>query len=67
MAGGHDAFSIFSRAAPHKLDLDASHMSNDYQPLSGHPDGRRLVFVSGRQTHEAWVLENLLPPLGAKK
>jgi Tol biopolymer transport system component len=32
-----------------------------------HPDGRQIVFASGRQQPQVWVMENFLPALSAKE
>jgi Tol biopolymer transport system component len=32
-----------------------------------HPDGRRIVFTSGKNSNEIWVMENFLPPLKVAK
>jgi Tol biopolymer transport system component len=32
-----------------------------------HPDGRRIVFTSGKNSKEVWVMENFLPALKGGK
>jgi len=32
-----------------------------------HPDGRRIVFTSGKNSNEIWAMENFLPPLKVAK
>ncbi|MEK7407126.1 MAG: tetratricopeptide repeat protein [Acidobacteriota bacterium] len=50
---------------PQKLDVNMRRLR--YPAV--HPDGRRIVFDAGTrrdQDREVWVMENLLPPAGAK-
>jgi len=32
-----------------------------------HPDGRGIVFTSGKNPREIWTIENFLPPLKVAK
>jgi Tol biopolymer transport system component len=46
-----------------RLDLNMLNVRH----MQLHPDGRRLVFISGDTRLEVWVMENFLPALSAKK
>jgi len=39
----------------------------ELRDLHLHPDGRRIVFTSGKTAREIWVMENFLPPAKAVK
>ncbi|MCX6559381.1 MAG: tetratricopeptide repeat protein [Candidatus Aminicenantes bacterium] len=39
----------------------------EFRDLQLHPDGRRIVFTSGKPVREIWAMENFLPPAKAGK
>ncbi len=48
-------------AAPYKFEADVRTWAfNPFSPLSLHPDGRRVAFVSGNVSSEVMVLDNFL-------
>jgi len=54
-------------ASPRKVDVDVREWSfGAVGQISIHPDGRRIAFLSGDMSNEVMVLENFLPPAGAK-
>jgi Tol biopolymer transport system component len=48
---------------PQKLDLEGY---NSGPHVRVHPDGRHIVYETGRLAHEIWTLENFLPSAPAK-
>ena len=46
---------------PRKLDIDIDGWSNGEAGFRIHPDGRQIVFSTGRNAIEIWALENFLP------
>lgn len=47
---------------PKKIDLGM-----ELREIRLHPDGRRIVFTSGKTSNEIWVMENFLPGLKAAR
>ncbi|MCX6537514.1 MAG: hypothetical protein NT151_01065 [Acidobacteria bacterium] len=48
----------FAGGEPQKINLG---MELEFRDLQLHPDGRRIVFTSGRNSSEIWAMENFLP------
>ena len=44
---------------PRKLGIDKLSLGNS--PISIHPDGRQIAYLSGETKKEVWILENFLP------
>jgi len=49
---------------PRKLEIDPR---NFQPPISVHPDGRQIAYLSGESKAEIGVLENFLPPARTTK
>jgi len=54
----------FAGGEPQKITLG---VDLDLRDMQLHPDGRRIVFTSGRSSKEVWAMENFLPAIRGGK
>jgi Tol biopolymer transport system component len=54
----------FAGGEPQKINMG---MELELRDMQLHPDGRRIVFTSGKKSNEIWVMENFLPAMKVAK